>query len=427
MESNQYLNKTHCVVLGVSHKTCPVYLRDRLAFPASDLRTGLESLRKLPGLSEALILTTCNRTEIYAVTPSPEAFRDTLLNWWAENRRMDGNDMRPHCYYLSHIEAVSHLFSVISSVDSLVLGEYQILGQVREAFAMAQECETVGFFLNRLFQVALSIGKRVREETQIGAGAVSVAYASVELCRRELGDLSKCRAGVLGLGETGVLVARSLFEAGVRDFRFFNRTEFKAEIAARQFGGVGKGLDSLASELPGLDLLVACTGAPGYLLGPEQVSARSGDRPLTLVDIASPRDIDPAVGEVAGCSLYCMDDLNRVMLENRERRKKSADAARDLISAAVVEYQDWFVSLDVVPLLKKMRGHFQLQEKQELEKWRTRTTPEEFALLERFGDGLVAKLLHEPTVQLRKMGCQEGCSEVTGLLQRLFALGGGHG
>lgn len=427
VEPDSFLNPNHCVVLGASHKTCPVHLRDRLAFPAAEARAGLESLRRLPGLSEALVLSTCNRTEIYAVTPAPDAFRDTLLNWWAENRRMDSSELRPHCYYLSHVEAVSHLFAVTSSVDSMVLGEYQILGQVREAYAQARSAGAVGFFLNRLFQLALSVGKRVREETQIGVGAVSVAYAAVELCRRELPSLAACRAGVLGMGETGILVARSLHEAGVRDFRFFNRTAFKAEIAAKQFGGAGGGLELLGQELPGLDVLVTCSGAPDFLVRPEHFAGVPAEKPLLLMDIAMPRDIDPALAQRAGCSLYSVDDLNRVMQENRERRQQAADAARELIAGAVKEYEDWFHSLAVLPLLKNLRGHFQELRTLELEKWRHRTDAESFALLERFSEALLAKLLHEPSTQLRKMGTQGLSPEASSLLQRLFALGGDRG
>lgn len=408
--------------MGVSHKTCPMEWRGRLAYSAGDLEPSLQSLIRLPGLSEALILSTCNRTEIYAVTPTPEAVRGTLLNWWAQNRFCDDHEMKPYCYYFTHSEAVSHLFSVTASIDSLVLGESQIMGQVREAFQVATQMGCAGFYLNRLFQQALAAGKKVRQLTEIGSGAVSVASVAVDMCRSQWGDLSQCTVGVVGLGETGILVARSFHEAGVREFRFFNRTAFKAEIAAKQFGGCGFGLASLNQELPRLDLLVSCTASPDVMISSATLPTRGSQKNLLMVDLAVPPDIDPQVSHCEGYSLLTVDDLHQVMGENRDKRKQAVESARELIAQSVLEFQNWYLSLEVVPTLKSLRGHFASIQAQELEKWKHRVPPEVYQNMEHFSHGLVAKLLHHPTVELRRLGGAPESGAMVSLLKQLFDL-----
>jgi len=393
----------HCVVLGVSHKTCPVSLRDRLGFSEESLEPGLVSLGRLPGLSEAVILSTCNRTEIYAATLYPETLRDTLINWWAEFRRLEPGELIPHCFYLTHTEAVSHLYSVVSSVDSLVLGENQILGQVRGAFLRAEKTGHSGFLLNHLFQEAMKVGKRVRECTAISEGTVSVPFAAVSLCKNELGGLESHEIGVLGLGEMGSIAAVNLAAAGAK-LRFFNRTESKAFAFAEKYGGEGFGLKALPAQLPELDALITCAASPKFLVTLPMIQGHPRLAKSVYVDIGVPRNVDPAIANFPGVSLFSIDDLNKVVETNRRERRKSAEEAREIIEDAVEEFAEWFKTLNVIPLMLAIRRHYEEIGDELLRKWENKVPPETFSALKRYNEELLAKILHEPSVQLKKLG-----------------------
>jgi len=413
---------SHCVVLGASHKTCPVALRDRLVFSAANLDLGLASLGRLPGLSEAVILSTCNRTEIYVATLYPETLRDTLLNWWAEFCHLDAVELTPHCFYLTHTEAVSHLYSVVSSVDSLVLGENQILGQVREAFLASQKSGHLGFFLNHLFQTALTLGKKVRECTAIGEGTVSIPFAAVELCREQFGDISACCVGILGLGEMGFIAAVNLSAAGVTRFRFFNRTEQKAAEFVTRFGGQGFGINALSTHLAELDVLITCAQCSDYLVRGSDIEGIVRQRKTVYVDIGAPRNIAPEVGDLSFISLFSIDDLNKVVEANRNMRKHSAEKAREIIENAVDEFVTWFASLSVIPLVLTMREHHEAIGISVLQKWKHRVSPETYEILERFNEDLIAKILHEPSAQIKRLGAAGLGLESRLILEKLFDL-----
>ena len=413
---------THCVVLGASHKTCPVDLRDRLGFSGGNVEKGLNSLSRLPGLSEAVILSTCNRTEIYAATRFPDALRDTLVNWWAEFSGLDAEELVPHCFYLTHTEAISHLYSVVSSLDSLVLGENQIMGQVKNAYQLSQKAGSVGFFLSHLFQSALALGKKVREDTAIGEGTVSIPFAAVQLALREFGDLSSLCVGVLGLGEMGNIVSVELAAAGVSRFEFFNRTFSKAENFAARFGGNAHDLFGLEANLGKVDLLITAASAPEYLLT-EELSKRVGRKEKTVyIDIGAPRNIEPAVANVPEVSLFGIDDLSRVVEDNRNRRRRSAERAREIIGEAVDEFADWYATLGAIPLVLSLREHHKALENGLLDKWKHRVSTEEFAHLQRFGDELVAKILHRPSLELKRLGAAGLGLESRLILEKLFDL-----
>ena len=413
---------SHCVVLGASHKTCPVALRDRLGFPAANLDLGLASLGRLPGLSEAVILSTCNRTEMYVATLYPETLRDTLLNWWAEFCHLDAVELAPHCFYLTHTEAVSHLYSVVSSVDSLVLGENQILGQVREAFLASQKSGHLGFFLNHLFQTAMTLGKKVRECTAIGEGTVSIPFAAVELCREQFGDLSSCCVGILGLGEMGSIAAVNLSAAGVTRFRFFNRTEQKSADFVARFGGQGFGIDALPAHLAELDVLITCAQCSDYLVRGSDVKGIVRKGKTVYVDIGAPRNIAPEVGDLSSISLFSIDDLNKVVEANRNMRKHSAEKAREIIENAVDEFVAWFASLSVIPLVLTMREHHEAIGISVLQKWKHKVSPETYEVLERFNEDLIAKILHEPSAQIKRLGAAGLGLESRLILEKLFDL-----
>ncbi len=410
--------KYHCAVLGVSYKTCPVAVRDSLSRTLQNPQA-MKSILALPGVSEVVVLSTCNRAEIYIATPYPEALADTLVNWWAEYAKLDLESIVPYCFYLIHGEAVSHLYAVVSSIDSLVLGENQILGQVREAFRQAQDMKTVGVLLNHLFQSALSLGKQIREETGIGDGTVSVAHAAMELCRRELGSLSSCRVGILGLGEMGHLATTTFAAEEIKEFAFFNRTFKKAEDFACEYGGKAYELSSLVQELPQLDVLVACASSEQFLLKAKEVpnAMRSN---LLIVDIASPRNIDPLIGAYPGVRLFSIDDLNRVVERNREKRRLAAEKARAIIEHAVLDFREWFVSRDLTPLLVQMQEYHSLVGQMVLNKWESKVSSEEWNHLKRFEEELRKKILHVPFAELKHLSAAGMGLESQLILEKLY-------
>jgi glutamyl-tRNA reductase len=410
--------KYHCAVLGVSYKTCPVAIRDSLTRTLQNPMT-MKSILALPGVSEVAVLSTCNRAEIYIATPYPEALSDTLVNWWAEYAKLDLDSIVPYCFYLIHGEAVSHLYTVVSSIDSLVLGENQILGQVREAFRVAQETKTVGVLLNHLFQSALSLGKQVREETGIGMGTVSVAHAAMELCKQEVGDISKCRVGILGLGEMGHLAATTFAAEKVEHFAFFNRSEQKAKEFSNCFGGEAFPLTQLVQELPRLDILITCAKAETFLIKASEVPNVMRTE-LLIVDIASPRNVDPLIASFPGISLFSIDDLNKVVEKNREMRRLAAEKARTFIEHATLDFREWFVSRDLNPLLLQMQEYHKLVGEMVLKKWETRVSLEEFNNMKRFEEELRKKILHVPFSELKHLSTAGMGLESQLILEKLY-------
>ncbi len=412
-------DKYHCAVLGVSYKTCSVELRDPLALSLTDSTAALDSLCSLPGVSEAVVVATCNRAEIYVATLYPESLADTLVNWWAEYAKVSFDDIVPHCYYLTHGNAVSHLYSVVSSIDSLVLGENQILGQVREAFRKAQNASFTGTLLNHLFQSALALGKQVRECTGIGAGTISIAHAAMELCRKHLGELASLRVGILGLGEMGHLAATTFAAEGVKNFCFFNRTFEKSREFATRFGGEAYALERLPYEFARLDILITCASSPDFLLKAPNIpnALQTG---VLIVDIASPRNVDPIIGSYPGIRLFCVDDLNKVVERNRELRRQAAEKARDFIENAAGDFKDWFVSRELSPILARMQNYHETVGQMVLDKWREKVGAEEFAILEKFEDELRKKILHVPFEELHLMSTAGIGLESQLILEKLF-------
>lgn len=412
-------DKYHCAVLGVSYKTCSVELRDPLALSLSDTEAALKSVWSLPGVSEAVVLATCNRAEIYVATLYPEALADTLVNWWAEHAKVGFDDIVPHCYYLVHGEAVSHLYSVVSSIDSLVLGENQILGQVKEAFRKSQKASFTGGLLNHLFQSALFLGKQVRECTDIGAGTISIAHAAMELCRNNLPSLKNLRVGILGLGEMGRLAATTFAGEGVSNFAFFNRTFEKSKAFAAEYGGEAYPLEKVTSEFPRLDVLITCANSQEFLIKAKDIPGALRSH-VFVVDIASPRNVDPLIGSYPGVSLYCVDDLNKVVEHNRELRRKAAEKAREFIENASSDFKDWFKNRELAPVMVQMQRYHEAVGQMVLAKWKQKTTAEEFALLEKFEDELRKKLMHVPFDELHRMGAAGMGLESLLILEKLY-------
>ncbi len=396
------------VVVGLSHHTAPADLRDRVAVPLTQLPNVLQGLR--PTLGKGVILSTCSRTEVYAFSPSPSGDAEALQRAMAFFHAFNVQEIGPHLYTYSQEQAVRHLFSVASGLDSLILGESQILGQVRDAYAAASRAGMAGGALSRLFHQALRAGKRARRETAIGRNALSVSRAAVELAHRALGDLAHKRVLVIGVGDAGAMAARALADAGATDITVANRTYARAEELAAELDGRAAHFADLPQLLEEADIAISATSAPGYVITPElvaQARVASAERPLFLIDIASPRDIDPEVKGFSNVQLYDIDDLEAVAETNRRARQAEAAKVEAMVNEETDVFMGWLKSLDAVPTIAALHQQAEAIRVKELAH-ALRCLPQlsstDQATLDAFSQALVKKLLHKPTTILKAKG-----------------------
>lgn len=386
---------------GISHHTAPVEEREALAFSTGELRAALARLKQ--ELGAAVILSTCNRTELYTVVGAAEdACRLVPLLLRLRGARVDPSRF----YVLTGLEAVRHLYRVAAGLDSMVVGESQIQGQVRDAFSLATDADCVNGLLSRLFHTALAVGKRARRETSIGRWAASVGSAAVALARQVLMGLEGRTVLVVSAGATGKLAARALTEAGAARVLMTNRTYARAVEVARSLGGQPVPFSRLPEALAQADIVISATGAQGFVLGPQQVApalAGRDGRPLVFIDLAVPRDVDPAVGELEGVHLYDIDDLQEVAAPQgthlRDLRRAEA-----IVEEEVARFQEWWQSLDVVPVIAALRQRAEEIRQRELERTLRRLpdlSPEERQRIEAMTMAIVNKLLHRPIARLK--------------------------
>ena len=412
-------------VLGANHLTASVSLRDRLLLDEKSIQEFAETLLKDGVVKELSILSTCNRSEIYGMAEDPKAARTHIENAWAARRNVSEDEIRTHGYFLSETEAIRHLVRVMGSLDSMVLGEMQILGQVKDSYQLASQNGWTDFYLNHIFQSGFHTGKRIHSETTIHEGAVSISYAAVELARKVLGDLRGRVVGVVGAGEMGELAAQHLHKAGARSFLFFNRSMGPAERMAAAFGGESRLLSELQEHMGQCDIVISATGAPDIVITREHVQGalrhRHG-RPLFLVDIAAPRDIDPLVGEIENTFLFTIDDLKNAVSGNLELRRQEAHKAEAIVEEEAARIESWSRALGVVPVLRTLREKYQAITDREIEKWAAGQPPELRTHLESLGRGLLNKFLHAPTTRLKQLGEQGDGSRASYYADLLFAL-----
>ena len=389
------------IVVGVNHRGASIDVRERLAYRAAEALEAIDAVCQRSDAREAIVLSTCNRTEFYLV----EGEQDAAPAIWAALRERLGEDAAPFGYVRRDREAVGHLFRVASGLDSMVLGEAQIHGQVRDAW---ENCRTrSGAVLNRLFQTALQVAGRVRTETSVSRGAASVSSAAVQLSKQIFGSLSGRRAMVLGAGEMAELALECLTNEGVHTALVANRSYERATELATRYGAVAIHYDACWEALSSVDLLLCSTAAPRAVVTPEHVipTLRSrGDRPLCILDIALPRDVDPAVGALENVFLYNLDDLQAVIAANIERRRAEMPSAEELIGREVERYWAWVAGLVAVPVVTQFRAEMERIREHELTDAMKRLnalSPDERAVVEQFSRSLMNKFLHEPTVRLR--------------------------
>ena len=411
----------------MSHRSAPIEVRERVAFPPCAGRSFLRRLKEEGVVSEAVLLSTCNRTEVYAVVED-EGARARVLDLLAEDRRVERSSLEQDTYWLTDAEAVRHLYRVASSLDSMVVGEGQILGQVREAYRAATEEHCAGQILNRLFHTSLRVGKKVRSETGIGDSSLSVPRVAVKLAEEVFGDLAGRRALVLGAGDMSELVVKHLKDRGVADLLIANRTPQRASLLAERVGGKAVAFDALAAELPEVDVVVSSTGSGEWVVQSETVAGALALRsePLFFIDIAVPRDIDPVVQTLGSVYLYDIDDLQAVVERNAEGRQEAAEEGEAIISPTVPEFMGWLSTLHVVPLIQELRDEAEQIRRHELARALSRMelSPEEMASVERMSYSLVNKLLHGPIQEIKARAEAGSPLESSEVRRRLMALDG---
>lgn len=418
----------HVVVLGTNHTSSKTELRDRLIITPDRLTEALAKLSRNWDVFESFVLSTCNRIEIYAVMENPAAARRQLLDFLSDFHGIPAGEFESQLYFYHCEEAAGHFFSVAAGLDSMVIGETQILGQVKEAYRCAREMGNTGPILNKLFHFAVETGKRIRTETKISDGILSVPSAAVDLLKKNLGDLSMRSALIIGAGEMGELTARHLATAGCRKMYFANRTPGHSQPLAEKFGGTVLVLYDMDAVMPECDIVIASTGAPHFILTADwikKIMELRNHRALYLVDIAAPRDIEPAAGTLRNVFLYCFDELSVLVSKNSQLRAGEIGNARKIIAEDIENYFTWYRSLPILPTLLSLRKRFELLRDEELERYATRIAPlpgESRELFCQFAASLTNRFLRMPSRVLREMGAGRDGVAFSRSLDALFGL-----
>jgi glutamyl-tRNA reductase len=416
------------LALGVSHKTAPLDLRERLSLTEGRAVGALADLTSSAVVHEAAALSTCNRTELYLIVTDAVEAESTALGVLTRQAEIRPTELLGHLYSLRSGEAARHLFRVTAGLDSMIVGEAEIQGQVKRAYELALVEGATGPILNRLFRGALAAGGRAREETAIGERGVSIPSVAVELARRTLGDLSERRVLVVGAGETAELVAKALVARGVRTVFVANRHYDRAIGLAQRFGGAAVRFDELPGQLEAADIVVSATNSPHHIVerdGLEHVMESRDGRPLLLVDIAVPRDIEPECREIAGVSLHDIDDVQQIVERNTSGREAEARRAEPIISGELERFERWLASLEVVPTVASLRERAdQIVERVLAEndgRWQG-LGEEDRRRLEKMARAVASRLLHEPTLRMKRSAGRDDAYLYVSAMRELFGL-----
>ena len=422
----------HILVVGLSHRTAPVDLRERVDFQGR-VEAALRALASRGSTAESLVLSTCNRAEVYAASDDIASTRADLAAFMSDFHQVDRNELAPHLYDLADLDSVRHLFRVAAGLDSLVVGEPQILGQVKEAHTLATGAQTAGPVLNRLFHSSFATGKRVRSETGLAAGAVSVSFAAVALARKIFGDLKGRTVLVIGAGEMGKLTAQHMKSHGVQQVMIVSRTMAHAARTAELIGGASAApWEEMDAALGASDIVITATGAGTTILTKAHIEAAMRprrNRPLFIIDIAMPRDVDPTAGEIEQVFLYNIDDLQATVRENLARRASEVLRAEAIVAEEVGRFGAWLRSRGAIPTVVALRQKFENIRRAELERLDFKLSalpsnvrPEARACVEEITRLIVEKLLLSPTEQLKALGDHDTLAAYSEALSRLFSL-----
>jgi glutamyl-tRNA reductase len=410
------------ITIGINHKTAPLDLRERLAFTPQSLPEALLSLKKLEHIEEASILSTCNRTEIYCVTSKDND--QAIIQWFSKFHGVDENQVKQHLYLHAHEETVRHAMEVVCGLDSMVLGEPQIAGQMKNSYALANEHGTIGLLLGKLYQRIFAVSKQVRTDTDIGSSPVSVAFAAVSLAKQIFGDLKQTTVLLVGAGETIELATRHLHSQGVNKIIIANRSVERAQKLADEFQGEAISLQQIGNHLHRSDIVISSTASPLPIIGKGTVERALKQRrhePIFMVDLAVPRDIEPEVNELDDIYLYSVDDLQSVIEQNMENRQQAAQQAHEIIDTQVIHFLDWQRSLGAVDIIAQIRQHTQNISNEVLNKAKKQLAagqrPEE--ILDYLAHTLTNKFLHQPCTHLRQAS-QDERDDILEVAQNMF-------
>ena len=415
------------LALGISHKTAPVALRERLAFDETEAGQFARTLAATPETREAVVISTCNRTEVYLVVGDPVRAEADVLGLLARRASIRPTELAEAIYSPRNCDAARQLYRVTAGLESMILGEAEVQGQVRRAHEAAMREGCTGPLLNRLFAAALTTGKRVRSETGIGSSRVSVPSVAVDLALSVLGDLERRHVVILGAGDTSELTARALADQGAGTIFVANRHADRALSVAQRFGGSVVGLDKLPDQLVRADIVLSSTSSPHPIVGREElelVMHQRDGRPLLLIDIAVPRDVDPACGELEGVTLYDIDDLQSVVARNLSMRAEETPRALEIVEEEIHRFARWLGQLDALPTVSALREHGNDLVEQVLAenggRWES-ASPRDIARVEAIARAVMSRLLHEPTIRLRSLAEDRGHASIE-LVRELFGL-----
>lgn len=414
-------------VLGLNHRTAPLEVREKLSFPDHELKETVKTLHAYEGIESCIIVSTCNRTEIYAVLHEEQGLR-SLWRFIGDHCGSPVGEMKAYTYVYTLEEALRHLFRVTAGLDSMVLGETQILGQVRLAYTAALEVQAVDSMMNEVFQQALSLGKRARHETGIDKNPVSISYAAVELARQTLGDLEGRSVLIVGAGKMSELTVKHLLANGVAGVIVSNRSYDRAVELARQFGGRAVRFDQFYESMREADIVISCTAASHYVIRAEPVDAVLAERErstIFFIDIAVPRDIDPAVGHVPGAALFDIDSLQSVVDSNLADRRRAAAAAEKIIDERLAEFMRTLGSRFVIPTVIALKRRGEEIKNRELERAMNRLgklSEHEARVIGSLANSIVNQLLHDPVTRLKDYALTPQGYQCADVLQKLFNL-----
>ncbi|MGE6539436.1 glutamyl-tRNA reductase [Bacillus luti] len=418
----------HILVVSVNYRTAPVEFREKLTFQAAELEQAMTTLQNQKSVLENVIVSTCNRTEIYAVVDQLHTGRYYIKKFLADWFQLEIEEVAPYLTIFEQDGAVDHLFRVTCGLDSMVVGETQILGQIKDSFLEAQQVKATGTIFNELFKQVITLAKRAHSETTIGESAMSVSYAAVELGKKIFGELTDCHVLILGAGKMGELALQNLYGSGARKVTVMNRTLSKAEVMAEKYMGHAKSLSELQCALLEADILISSTGASEYVITKEMMTKvekmRSG-RPLFMVDIAVPRDIDPAIDELEGSFLYDIDDLQGVVEANRAERLKEAEKIQFMIEEEMVLFKTWLSTLGVVPLISALRDKalaIQSDTMESLERKIPNLSEREKKVISKHTKSIINQLLKDPILVAKEIAAEDGATEKLALFAKIFDL-----